>query len=105
MTSGRLVQIDDDNDRPDPQNMDGRNVVRLPAVTQGGNYARSQSFAVSLSGARTNAQGVILCNQPRTLDVAARGDRFSQKAPEYPEYIVDEVMAKLQPCSIDLLVI
>jgi hypothetical protein len=48
---------------------------------------------------------VILCNQPRTLDVAARGDRFSQKAPEYPEYIVDEVMAKLQPCSIDLLVI
>jgi mRNA interferase ChpB len=36
---------------------------------------------------------VILCNQPRTLDIAARGGRFSEKA---PEYIVDEVIAKLQ---------
>jgi mRNA interferase ChpB len=62
-------------------------------ITQGGNYARSQGFAVSLSGAGTNAQGVILCNQPRTLDIAARGGRFSGKA---PEYIVDEVIAKLQ---------
>jgi mRNA-degrading endonuclease toxin of MazEF toxin-antitoxin module len=62
-------------------------------ITQGGNYARSQGFAVSLSGAGTNAQGVILCNQPRTLDIAARGGRFSEKV---PEYIVDEVIAKLQ---------
>jgi mRNA interferase ChpB len=62
-------------------------------ITQGGNYARSQGFAVSLSGAGTNAQGVILCNQPRVLDIAARGGRFSEKA---PEYIVDEVIAKLQ---------
>ena len=59
-------------------------------ITQGGNYARSQGFAVSLSRAGTNAQGVILCNQPRTLDIAARGGRFSEKAP------VDEVIAKLQ---------
>ncbi|MDQ6703559.1 MAG: type II toxin-antitoxin system PemK/MazF family toxin [Pseudomonadota bacterium] len=62
-------------------------------ITQGGDYARSQGFAVSLSGAGTNAQGVILCNQPRTLDIAARGGRFSEKA---PEFIVDEVIAKLQ---------
>lgn len=62
-------------------------------ITQGGNYARNQGFAVSLSGAGTNAQGVILCNQPRILDIAARGGRFSEKA---PEYIVDEVIAKLQ---------
>lgn len=62
-------------------------------ITQGGNYARNKGFAVSLSGAGTSVQGVILCNQPRTLDIAARGGRFCEKA---PEYIVDEVIAKLQ---------
>jgi mRNA interferase ChpB len=36
---------------------------------------------------------MLSCNQPRTLDIAARGGRFSEKA---PEYIVDEVIAKLQ---------
>jgi mRNA interferase ChpB len=62
-------------------------------ITQGGNYARNRGFAVSLSGAGTNVQGVVLCNQPRILDIAARGGRFCEKA---PEYVVDEVIAKLQ---------
>lgn len=62
-------------------------------ITQGGEYARHRGFAVSLSGAGTNAQGVVLCNQPRTLDIAARGGRFVEKA---PEYVVDEILAKLQ---------
>ncbi len=62
-------------------------------ITMGGNYARNQGFAVSLSGAGTNAQGVVLCNQSRTLDIAARGGHFVEKA---PDYIVDEVIAKLQ---------
>jgi mRNA interferase ChpB len=65
----------------------------LCPITQGGNYARSQGFAVSLSGAGTRTQGVVLCNQPRTLDIVARNGRFVEKA---PEYIVDEVIAKLQ---------
>ncbi len=62
-------------------------------ITQGGNYARNMGFAVSLSGAGTNVRGVILCSQPRIIDIAARGGRFCEKV---PEYIVDEVMAKLQ---------
>ena len=62
-------------------------------ITQGGNFTRNQGFAVSLSGAGTNAQGVVLCNQLRTLDLAARGGRFVEKA---PDFIVDEVLAKLQ---------
>lgn len=62
-------------------------------ITQGGNYARNMGFAVSLSGAGTNVQGVILCNQQRILDIAARGGRFCEKV---PEYIVEEVIAKLQ---------
>lgn len=62
-------------------------------ITQGGTYARHHGFAVSLSGAGTNAQGVVLCNQSRTVDINARGGRFVEKV---PDYIVDEVLAKLQ---------
>ncbi|MGA8172633.1 MAG: type II toxin-antitoxin system PemK/MazF family toxin [Methylocystis sp.] len=62
-------------------------------ITQGGAHARSKGFAVSLSGAGLSAQGVVLCNQPRTIDIAARGGRFLEKA---PDYIVEDVIAKLQ---------
>lgn len=61
-------------------------------ITQGGNFARHAGFAVSLSGAATITQGVILCNQPRVLDLHARGGRFVEKA---PGFIVEEVLAKL----------
>lgn len=60
-------------------------------ITQGGNFARDRGFAVSLSGA-TRTQGVVLCNQPRVLDVATRRGSFAEKA---PPAVVDEVMAKL----------
>jgi mRNA interferase ChpB len=61
-------------------------------ITQGGNFARDRGFAVSLSGTGTNAQGVILCNQPRVLDLQNRGASFAEKA---PQVIIDEVIAKL----------
>jgi mRNA-degrading endonuclease toxin of MazEF toxin-antitoxin module len=60
-------------------------------ITQGGEFARNRGFAVSLSGL-TRTQGVVLCNQPRVVDIAARQGAFAEKAP--PE-IVDEVIAKL----------
>jgi mRNA-degrading endonuclease toxin of MazEF toxin-antitoxin module len=46
------------------------NVLGTPLVcpiTQGGNFARHAGFAVPLSGAGTETQGVVLCNQPRVL--------------------------------------
>lgn len=61
-------------------------------ITQGGNFARSKGFAVSLMGTGTKTQGVILCNQPRVLDLQARGAKFYEKA---PQNIIDEVIAKL----------
>jgi len=61
-------------------------------ITNGGDFARTQGFTVSLSGAGTHAAGVILCHQLRTLDLRARGGKFSEKA---PEFIVDEVLAKV----------
>jgi len=61
-------------------------------VTQGGNFARHAGFAVSLAGAGTHTQGVVLCNQARVLDLQARKARFVERV---PEFIVDEVLAKL----------
>jgi mRNA interferase ChpB len=61
-------------------------------ITQGGNFARDQGFAVSLSGAGTNSNGVVLCHQLRALDMRARNGRFVERV---PEYIMDEVLAKV----------
>ena len=61
-------------------------------ITQGGNFARHAGFAVSLSGAGTMTQGVILCNQPRVLDLQTRKARFIENA---PDFIMDEVLSKL----------
>lgn len=65
--------------------------VVLP-ITSGGNFARTAGFAVSLDGAGTRTTGVIRCDQPRALDMAARGGRRLEAAP--PE-IMDEVLARL----------
>ena len=61
-------------------------------VTQGGEFSRSAGFAVPLSGAGTNVQGVVLCNQPRVLDLKERRGRFTGRV---PDFIMDEVLAKL----------
>ncbi len=61
-------------------------------ITQGGEFARSAGFAVSLSGAGTKVQGVVLCNQPRVLDLKARGGQFVERV---PPFIMHEVLARL----------
>lgn len=47
-------------------------------------------FAVSSSGAGTRTQGVVLCNQPRALDLRARNARFVERV---PQFIMGEVLA------------
>ena len=63
-------------------------------ITQGGNFARHAGFAVSLNGTGTITQGVVLCNQPRVIDLQARQARFIEKP---PDFITEEVLAKLAP--------
>jgi mRNA-degrading endonuclease toxin of MazEF toxin-antitoxin module len=67
--------------------------VVLP-ITSGCNFARTAGFAVPLTGAGTKTTGVVRCDQPRTLDLAARGGR---KLESIPDAIVDEVLARLAP--------
>ena len=73
------------------------NVLGTPIVapiTSGGDFAREKGFAMSLSGAGTHATGVILCHQLRALDLKARGAKFSERV---PGFIIDEVLARVQP--------
>lgn len=61
--------------------------VVLP-ITNGGGFVRRVGFAVPISGIKTT--GVIRCDQPRTLDLAARNGR---KVDELPAEIMDDVLA------------
>lgn len=68
-----------------------RTPVVLP-ITRGGNFARQRGFAVSLDDAGTRTVGVIRCDQPRTLDLAARNGKRLESV---PELTMDEVLARL----------
>jgi len=66
--------------------------TRLPIVlpiTSGGEFARRIGFAVPVTGIRTT--GVVRCDQPRVLDLHARGGR---KVESLPREILDEVLAR-----------
>lgn len=72
-------------------------VTKVPVVvpiTSGGAFARTAGFAVSLVGAGTETTGAIRCDQPRALDIAARGGKRLERV---PAAIMDEVLAKLAP--------
>ena len=61
--------------------------TKLPVVlpiTNGGEFARRLGFAVAVTGIKTT--GVIRCDQPRVIDLAARHGR---KVDTLPEEILD----------------
>jgi mRNA-degrading endonuclease toxin of MazEF toxin-antitoxin module len=60
--------------------------VTLP-ITSCGNFAPTAGFAVPVTGA-------VRCDQPRTLDLAARAGR---KLESIPDAIMDEVLARVSP--------
>ena len=62
-------------------------------ITQGGEFAREHGFAVSLSGAGGRTQGVVLCNQARTLDHKERGATWVERL---TDEIVEEVLARVR---------
>lgn len=67
--------------------------TKLPVVlpiTSGGQFARRLGFAVELSGCNTT--GIIRCDQPRVLDLAACNGR---KVDAAPQSVVDEMIAKV----------
>lgn len=65
----------------------------IAPITQGGDFARYAGFAVTLSGAGTETQGVILCNQIRSVDLEARGAKRVEAA---PEVVIEDALARVQ---------
>jgi mRNA interferase ChpB len=66
--------------------------TKLPIVlpiTSGGEFARRIGFAVPLAGIRTT--GVIRCDQPRLLDIAARKGR---RVEALPQPLLEDVLAR-----------
>jgi len=63
-------------------------------ITTGADSARTRGFCVPLAGAGTRTTGVVRCDQPRSLDLGARGGR---KLESVPAAIIDEVLARLAP--------
>jgi mRNA-degrading endonuclease toxin of MazEF toxin-antitoxin module len=72
-------------------------VTKVPVVlpiTSGGNFARMAGFAVPLTAGGIKTTGIIRCDQPRALDLAARrGKRLES----IPDAIMGEVPARLSP--------
>jgi len=56
-------------------------LLLIAPITQGGNASRETGFSVTLMGSGTRTQGVVLCDQTRTIDARARRFRKVEKAP------------------------
>jgi mRNA-degrading endonuclease toxin of MazEF toxin-antitoxin module len=72
-------------------------VTKVPVVvpiTSGGSFARTAGFAVPMMGVGAKTTGVVRCDQPRALDLGARGGK---KLESVPDAVMDEVLAKLAP--------
>jgi mRNA interferase ChpB len=64
----------------------------IAPITSGGDFSRFAGFTVSLSGTGLKTSGVVLVNGVRMLDLSARA---AEKVEDAPEYIVDDVLARL----------
>ena len=68
-------------------------VIALP-VSQGETLARSSGYACTLMGAGTQTQGVVICDQPRTLDFSVRSARFIENA---GHAVIADVTSRIAP--------
>jgi mRNA interferase ChpB len=61
-------------------------------VTRGGAFARGQAWTVPLEGFGLVTDGVVLCNQVRTVDLQVRRAQFIEAA---PAELVADVLARV----------
>lgn len=56
-------------------------LLLVAPITQGGVASRQTGFSVTLMGSGTRTQGIVLCDQTRTVDARARKFARIEKAP------------------------
>jgi mRNA interferase ChpB len=72
-------------------------LLLVAPITQGGSAARETGFSVTLMGSGTKTQGIVLCDQTRTVDACARSFSKIEKAPSaVVEEALDAVRAILE---------
>ncbi len=72
-------------------------LLLVAPITQGGQASRETGFSVTLMGTGTRTQGVILCDQTRTIDARARKYRRLERAPAHVVHeAIDAVRAILE---------
>lgn len=76
---------------PGPFNRVTWTPIVLP-ITPGSAFERTAGFAVSLTGTGMRTTGVVHCDQPHAIDLAARGGRLVERA---PMVVMEEVLARL----------
>ena len=74
---------------PTPFNQLSKTPIVVP-ISTGSQFARVAGFAVELVGTKT--VGIARCDQPRTLDLAARK---AKRVETVSATVIDEVLAKL----------
>jgi len=70
-------------------------LTRVPIVvpiTSGGAFARNAGFAVSLDAAGMRTTGVVRCDQPRPIDLAAR---HARRLEAVPSDVLEDVLARI----------
>ena len=61
-------------------------------ISQGASQARYLGFAAPLMGSGTATQGVVMCNQPRMIDLVARR---AKKVETVAENVIEDVLARI----------
>ncbi len=62
-------------------------------ITQGGLQSRFAGFSVTLMGSGSATQGVVACNQIRTLDLASRQGKWVESL---SATLIEEVLARVR---------
>lgn len=65
-----------------PKAINRMGLVGVCPITQGGSQARAFGMAVPLMGTGTETQGIVLVQQFRMIDTAARAARLIERAPD-----------------------
>ena len=61
-------------------------------ISQGASQSRYLGFAAPLMGSGTATQGVVMCNQPRTIDLVAC---HAKRIESVPEHVIEDVLARI----------
>jgi len=66
---------------PVPWSAAGQAVLKLKTSWRDGTFARGHAWTVALTGTGLVTDGVVLCNQVRTVDLKARRAQLVEAAP------------------------